>query len=116
MVSTERKERRNEAEYSLDGIRRLAGFKQIELRGRRLRRHLGELGYELDDLCDCLVSLQKHHFSHSERYHNYRRWHDVYKMRHAGKDGVSHDMYIQLRLDRDCIVIELCSFHPEGWL
>ena len=116
MVSSESKERRDEAKYSLDGIRRLAGFQQIELRGRRQRRHVAELNYELADLCHCLVCLQEHHFSHSERYANDRHWHDVYKMRHTGKDGVTHDMYIKLRLDRGCIVIELCSFHPEGWL
>jgi len=116
MVSPKGEGRRNEAEYSLDGIRRLAGFGQIELRGRRLRRHLAELDYQLDDVCHCLVCLQQHHFSHSERYEDDRRWHDVYKMRHTGRDGVTHDIYIKLRLDRDCIVIELCSFHPEGWL
>lgn len=116
MVSPSEKERRDEAEYSLDGIRRLAEFGQIELRGRRQRRHLAELDYQLEDVCECLIALQEHHFSHSERYENVRLWHDVYKICHTGRDGVTHDMYIKMRLDRDCIVIELCSFHPEGWL
>lgn len=116
MVNSSVTERRAGAEYSLDHIRRLAEFGSVELRGKRLRCHLAELNYELGDVCQCLVSLQKHHFSHSERYENFPKWHDVYKIRHCGRDGLTHDMYIKLRLDRDCIVIDLCSFHPEGWL
>lgn len=112
MVSSGAKaEKRNDPEYSLDAIRRLARFQQVEYRGRKVPRDVASLGYDLNDVCQCLISLQHDHFSHSERYENFPRWHDVYKVRHVGQDGIEHNLYIKLRLDRDCVVIELCSFH-----
>ncbi len=111
MVDPGRGEKRDAPEYSLDAVRRLAEFRQIEYRGRKVPRDVARLGFNLDDVCQCLQTLQAHHFAHSVRYENFRRWHDVYKPRYQMSDGRAIDLYIKLRLSRDCIVIELCSFH-----
>lgn len=111
MVDRPVPERRHDAEYSLEQVHRLASFGQVDLRGIKIRQDLVDLGYELDDLCQCLAELERHHFRHSERYENFTRWHDVYKKRHTGPDGQTRNLYIKLRLSRDCITIEMCSFH-----
>ncbi|MDA3935010.1 MAG: type II toxin-antitoxin system MqsR family toxin [Gammaproteobacteria bacterium] len=113
MVSSNNNEdKRDTPEYSLDQIRLLAGFRQIEYRGRGVGIDIASLGYNMEDVCQCLIALQKHHFAHSIWYSNFPRWHDVYKLQYSGNDGVNHDLYIKLRLSKDCVLIELCSFHP----
>lgn len=112
MVSTDAHTKRETPEYSLDQIRRLAGFRQIEYRGKKVPRDVASLGYNMEDVCQCLISLQKHHFVHSIWYGNFPRWHDVYKLHFTDDSGIKHDLYIKLRLSKDCVLIELCSFHP----
>jgi hypothetical protein len=112
MVDSGTPERRDEPAYSLDGIRRLAGFSQVEYRGKKVLRDVAGLGYRFEDVCHCLLALQAEDFSHSERYENFPCWHDVYKIRHTGRDGKIHRLYIKLRTSVDCVTIELCSFHP----
>ncbi|HET7370999.1 MAG TPA: type II toxin-antitoxin system MqsR family toxin [Gammaproteobacteria bacterium] len=109
-------ETKDEPDYSLDGVHRLAGFRQIAYAGKRVMRHVDELGFNLDDIGDCLASLQPLDFHRSERYTAKGRWHDVYLLRYRGSSGPTHDLYIKFRLNTECVLIDLCSFHPEGWL
>lgn len=104
-------EKRDAPEYSLDAIRRLAGFGQVEYRGKKVQSDVARLDLHLDGVCQCLQTLQPDHFAHSLRYDNFPRWHDVYKCCYRTDDGRDIDLYIKLRLSRDCVVIELCSFH-----
>ena len=111
MVNPVDGEKRNAPEYSLDAIRRLAESGHIEYRGKRVPRHIAQLGFILDDVRDCLQKLQSHHFAHSIWYENFPCWHDVYKPTYRARDGRTINLYIKLRLNRDCVLIELCSFH-----
>ncbi|MDZ7788918.1 MAG: type II toxin-antitoxin system MqsR family toxin [Xanthomonadales bacterium] len=111
MVDPRAGEKKQSPDYSLDAIRRLASFGQIEYRGKKVPRDVATLGMDLNEVCLCLQTLQEHQFAHSIRYDNFLRWHDVYKMRYQTRDDRSLDLYIKLRLDRECVVIELCSFH-----
>lgn len=111
MVDPGSGEKKHEPDYSLGAIRRLAGFRQIEYRGKKVPRDVASLGMDLEEVSRCLQALQEHHFAHSIRYENFRRWHDVYRMRYRTTDDRLLDLYIKLRLSHDCVVIELCSFH-----
>lgn len=111
MVDLGAGEKKDAPEYSLDGIRRLAEFRQVEYRGKKVLRDIASLGLDLEEVCLCLQTLQPHHFAHAVRYDNFPRWHDVYKTRYRTRDDRELDLYVKLRLSRDCVVIELCSFH-----
>lgn len=108
-------ETKDEPEYSLAAVHRIAGFKQVTYVSRRLQRHVDNLGYGLDDVCNQLCSLREHHFHKSERYDNDSRWHDVYLLPHSVPSDPDERLYIKFRVTCDCVYIDLCSFHPEGW-
>ena len=111
MVSPADGEKSHDPRYSLDAIHRLAGFGQIEYRGKKVPRDVAALGLGLEDVCECLQALRAADFAHSVWYNTVARWHDVYKTRYRPAGGGMLDLYIKLRLDDRCIVIELCSFH-----
>ena len=77
----------------------------------KIPRDVAQLRFNLDDVLDCLQKLQSHHFAHSIWYESFPRWHDVYKPVYRARDGRTINLYIKLRLNRDCVVIQLCSFH-----
>jgi MqsR (Motility quorum-sensing regulator) toxin of toxin-antitoxin system len=108
-------ERKNQPEYSLEAVHRNAGFMQVIYSSDRVQRHIENLDLSLDDVCVCLGSLQAGDFAHSERYDEDQRWHDVYKLKYRFSDEQLDDLYIKFRLTGDCVYIDLCSFHPEGW-
>lgn len=104
------------AEYGLEGLHRLAGFQQVAYMSRRVQRHVQNLGYALDDVCDKLCDLRESNFHHSENYDGDPRWHNVYFLHHSVPGNANERLYIKFRVSGDCVWIELCSFHPEGWL
>jgi hypothetical protein len=79
-------------------------------------RHVESLDYGLDDVCTRLCALCEEDFHRSERYESDVRWHDVYFLHHPVAANPDERLYIKFRISRDCVWIELCSFHPEGWL
>ncbi|MGB0513487.1 MAG: type II toxin-antitoxin system MqsR family toxin [Wenzhouxiangellaceae bacterium] len=83
----------------------------MEYRGQKVARDIREIGFELDDVALCLQTLQAHHFKHAVWYSSVRRWHDVYCRAYRAPNGRDFELYIKLRLDQKCVVIELCSFH-----
>lgn len=87
MVDPADGEKRNAPEYSLDAVRRLAESGHVEYRGRQIQGRIAQLGFNLEDVLDCLQKLQPHHFAHSIWYENFPRWHDVYKPRYRARDG-----------------------------
>ena len=115
MVSAGVAETRNEPEYSLDGVHRMAAFQQVRFMSRRLQTHLDRLEYGLENVCDRLSELSRSHFHRSERYQDDNRWHDVYLLPHPVPGNPGARLYIKFRVSRDCVWIELCSCHPEGW-
>lgn len=115
MVNPNVTETKDEPDYSLEGVHRIAGFQQVVYVARRVQRHVNDLGYQLDDVCALLCALHESHFHRSERYENDSRWHDVYLLPHPVPSNPGERLYIKFRLTRDCVYIDLCSFHPEGW-
>ena len=116
MVSQPAAETKTDCEYSLDGLRRLAGFQQVQYMSSRVTRHVSNLGMSLDDVCNLLKVLHPSNFHCSERYQNNPRWHDVYLLPHPVPLNPQERLYIKFRVNRDCVLVELCSFHPEGWI
>ncbi|MBS0571550.1 MAG: type II toxin-antitoxin system MqsR family toxin [Proteobacteria bacterium] len=115
MVNSKIKRTKTVAEYSLEGLHRLAGFKQVAFMSRRVQRHIENLGYGLDEVCAKLCALDASNFHRSENYEDDSRWHDVYFQAHPVPSNANERLYIKFRVSRDCVWIELCSFHPEGW-
>jgi hypothetical protein len=94
----------------------LAQFGQVRFTSTRVQRHVENLEYGLDDVCERLGELLHDHYSKSLRYRVDGPWHDVYLLPHAVPGFPDERLYIKFRLSSDCVMLELCSFHPEGWL
>lgn len=116
MVNPRVTETKDECEYSLDAVARLARLQQVRFMYRRIQRHLDNLGYGVDEVCVRLGALRQVDFHRSERYKNDMRWHDVYVLPQPVSANARERLYIKFRIDPDCVWIELCSFHPEGWI
>lgn len=110
---TRNTERRARPEYSLDRIRTLAAAGRVRYVSRRVTRDVENLGYAPDDVHHCLQTLGTHHFRHAERYAETGPWLDVYHLEYRGPSGTSDPLYVKIRLDHDCVVILLHSFHRD---
>jgi hypothetical protein len=115
MVDQPCEKRYDRSEYSLSGLHRLAGFGQVNYTSRRVLRHVEDLGYKLNDVCDRLLQLKESDFQHSVRYSETGPWHDVYLLAHPVPSNPEERLYIKFRISSDCVFVDLCSFHPEGW-
>src|SRR3546814_20571605 len=115
MVNQSVTETKDEPEYSLSAVHRIAGFQQVVYVSRRVQKHVNDLGYQLDDVCALLCSLDEDDFRKSERYVDDQRWHDVYLLRHPTLNAPRERLYIKFRLSRDFVLIDICSFNPDGW-
>lgn len=109
-------ERRDSPEYSLTRIRELAAEGCVRYLGRRVQRDVENLSYAPEDVHKCLQTLNNCHFHHAERYPPARPWFDVYLVPFTGPAGVLDELYVKLKLDRDCIYVELASFHRERYV
>jgi hypothetical protein len=97
--------------YNLDDVRNAAKNGYIEYRGRKTRRDIGNLGYELADVVTCLLSLTSSDFYKSYRYDN-GDIDDAYRTNFALSNSTEHDsIYIKFSLINDCLMIDLASFH-----
>ena len=106
-------ERRARPEYSLDRIRELARDGKVSYGSSTVQRDVENLGYAPEDVHRCLEVLNSLHFSHAERYAKAGPWLDVYCVSCQGPRGHLDPLYIKLKLNRDCIVVVLGSFHRE---
>lgn len=116
MVTPEESETKRDCEYSLEAVHRLAKFRQVSFTSTRVQRHVANLEYGFDDVCDRLCELSPAHFHESVRYDVHRPWHDVYLLPHPMPGFPDERLYIKFRVTRDFVLLELCSFHPEGWM
>ncbi len=108
---TEPAEKKPHADYSLGRVAELAARESVRYAFTRVASDIENLGYALADVCECLGGLRPEDFSHSERYRPHLPWHDVYKTRWTLPDKPTDALYIKFRMDRDLLIIELCSFH-----
>lgn len=109
MVS--RKETKPSADYSLQRVAELAARMAVSYATTSVQRDVANLGYERDEVCECLCALHEADFSHSERYRPTGPWHDVYKIDWAPEGSNPDPLYVKFRMDGDLLVIELCSLH-----
>jgi len=114
MVSSE-EERRDKKEYSLERIKELAESGDVMYLSSRVTKHVENLEYSPCHVHDCLSLLEEENYRGTIRYNN-GPWLDEYLISYKGPTGHVDDLYIKLKLNRDCIVIELASFHTEGAL
>ena len=112
MVS-DTEERRDNRAYALERIKELAERKKVMYLSSRVTRHVENLGFSPDDVCDCIASLQSENYRSTVRYDG-GPWLDEYLISYTGPTGHTDDLYIKLKLKRGCVIIQLASFHPEG--
>lgn len=110
---TQDKESRDRPEYSLERIRALAAQGCVQYAGTRVEGDVMNLGYAPEDVHQCLQVLDGCHFHEAVRYPTTRHWLDVYRIRYPRPDGGVDPLYIKLKLNRDCVVIVLQSFHRD---
>lgn len=107
-------ERNDRPAHSLDRIKELAAEEAVIYAGRDVQRDADGLGYSFEDVCRCITELEQRDFSQSIRYTPHGEWHDVYLMSYEHPKRCIRDLYLKLRLTRDCLLVTVCSFHPEG--
>ncbi len=105
-------ERRSSPEYSLARVRELAASQCVNLT-LRSTADSQDLSYSFEEVCECLSELQPQDFDHSVAYESNHFWLDVYKMRNKTSRSRIDDLYIKIRLNRDCITVIVHSFHTE---
>jgi hypothetical protein len=105
--------RRDTSSCSLTRVKELAADQAVTYASSRVENDITNLRYSLSDVCECLAALEPRDFSHSELHETAPAWLDVYKMSFQVDPNPVDDLYIKFKLDRDCIVIVLCSFHRE---
>jgi hypothetical protein len=110
---TDKDEMRNTPEYSIQRIRELAASGHVRYMSTTVERDVQNLEYIPDDVHECLARLDKSHYYNSIRYAGRKYWLDVYHITCQGQTAFQDNLYIKLKLDRDCIWIDLASFHRE---
>lgn len=101
--------------YDLDDVRAAARMQRIEYRSRRAMLDTANLGYELDDVCNCLLRLTLKDFHKSHEYES-GPGDDAYLLKapRPGSEGTEIDeLYIKFRLLGEHVVVDLGSFHLQ---
>ncbi len=114
MVS-EAEGRRDSKEYSLVRIKELAERGDVIYLSKRVTKHIENLSFSPEDVHKCLSCLDEENYRGTVRYDG-KPWLDEYLISYTGSTGHTDDLYIKLKLNRDCVVIQLASFHREGAL
>lgn len=107
-------ETRNDREYSLDRIRELAKSGCVRYLSTRVQQDIENLEFSPNDVHQCLERLEDRHYQKSIKYVDRKHWLDIYHITCQGQTDNQDNLYIKLKLNRDCIWIELASFHKEG--
>jgi hypothetical protein len=102
------------AAYSLEEVRTAGSAARIEYRGRKVQRDIANLGYDLNDVIDCLMQLSESDFRKTHVYDDGTPSDDDYTCRYTRRvdgESVTDDLYIKFCLVNDFLVIDLGSFH-----
>ena len=98
--------------FDLEQVREAARLGRVGYL-RQPQRQIVELGYSLEDVHECLATLQSRDFHHSERYEHHCEC-DVYLRGYAGPCGMIDDLYIKLRIPPSRVPqVLLVSFHLQ---
>lgn len=97
--------------YSLQAMQDLTAIGAIAYAGPTVERDIQNLGYSDDDVCHCIRILNSSDFRESAYFDDTRIWCDVYRITVRAFDRHSDDLYIKLKLNRNCTQVVICSFH-----
>jgi hypothetical protein len=110
---TQDRERREYAAYALEQVRAVASVGKVGFASRRVSQDIANLGYSLDQVCECLAALEACHFHESVRRDQSEAWVDVYLMHWSLDQGKTDPLYIKFKLVNGALVLTLISFHLE---
>jgi motility quorum-sensing regulator / GCU-specific mRNA interferase toxin len=106
-------ETRNDPEYSIARLRELAEDGCVRYLSTRVEQDIENLDFLPEDVHRCLARLENRHYQHSIKYAGRNYWLDIYYITCQGQTDDQDNLYIKLKLNRDCIWVELASFHRE---
>lgn len=99
--------------YSIQRIRELAASGHVRYMSTRVEQDIENLEFNPDDVHQCVANIEESHFQNSIRYAGRNYWLDVYHITCQGRTAYQDELYIKLKLNRNCVWIELASFHRE---
>ena len=102
------------AEYLLEDVKVAARAARIQYRGRNVQRDIANLGYDLNNVIDCLMQLSESNFRKTHIYKEGAPPDDDYTCQYTRQvdgEGVTDELYIKFCLVDDCLMIDLGSFH-----
>lgn len=105
--------KRKTSEYSLEAVHRLAQRGRMVYGSRKARKDAENLDYMPLDVCECLRNLEPRHYIESICYRD-NEWFDIYLcnwLAPISTQNVFDNLYIKLKLYRNCTEIFLASFH-----
>jgi hypothetical protein len=105
------------AEYDLEQVKAAAQSLDIEYRGRKVRRDIANLGYDINDVSSCLYQLKSSDFYKTHSYGGNQPPDDEYICRYKKDpeeeedDDDDDELYVKFCLIDGYLVIDLASFH-----
>jgi hypothetical protein len=96
--------------YNLDEMRQAASKQRINYAGRKVNKDIANLGYTLQDVVNCIVSLTVKDFKESVTYPE--KSYDVY-IKDVVQTEQTDRVYMKLRLEEngEIKILEIGSFH-----
>lgn len=100
--------------YDLEQVRQAAKAGRIQY-SRLASRDIASLGYQVRDVCSCLLYLTTDEFDKTHNYPGSDRYLDAYKTRFARPDesGEYDDLYVKFALVDGQLMVALASFHLQ---
>jgi motility quorum-sensing regulator/GCU-specific mRNA interferase toxin len=110
----ETNQRRDFPAHDLGRIVELAKAGKVTYLNDSVFRDTENYGYSPSDVHICLAMLLPADFRHSVLYEGNKAWLDVYKIAVISPGaGFRDDLYVKLKVNPSCILVLLCSFHPD---
>lgn len=97
--------------FNLDKIREAAAKQNIKYKGLKVPKDIRNLGYTLEEVSTCIISLTSTDFEKTIEYPD-QTVHDVY-IKNVIREEQTDRIYIKLRLleNREIEIVEIGSFH-----
>jgi hypothetical protein len=97
-------------EFDLKEIKKAAKAQGVQYAGRGVFRDTHNLGYQMDDVIDCICSLSENDFRKTMTYQN-ALCDDYVTSYTLSGNSISDDLYVKLRLIGNPSTVEVMSFH-----
>lgn len=97
--------------FNLDKIREAASQQRIRYKGLKVPKDIRNLGYTLEEVSICIISLTSADFQKTIEYPD-QTSHDVY-IKNIIREQQTDKIYMKLRLleDGEIEIVEIGSFH-----